>query len=561
MKIIFSINQFIYIFKLKIDLYGTYVCIQILKIDLYPFDLRDFIMKVSVTKPRVKREIKELTLLFEISQILDSSIDLHQVIGPVLETISKNANILRGAITLFNRESGETYIESAIGLTKDQKRKGKYKLGEGITGRVVETGKPLVVPRISEEPHFLDKTGARKELNWRDISFICVPIKLGNKVMGTLSVDKPFTDGTSLDDDVRLLSIIGSMISQAANLRQSVMEEKRRLLEENIRLHEELKDRFKPENIIGNSHAMQEVYTLIAQVCKSETTVLLRGESGTGKELVAHAIHYNNPRANKPFIKVNCAALPETIIESELFGHEKGAFTGAISMRKGRFELAHGGAIFLDEIGDLSPSTQIKLLRVLQEKEFERVGGITTIRSDVRIIAATNRNLEQLIRENRFREDLYYRLNVFPIHVPPLRERKTDILLLADYFVEKYSMENQKDIRRISTPAIDMMMCYHWPGNVRELENCIERAVLLSIDGVIHGHHLPPTLQTAEASGTTPRGPLKNALENLEREMIQDSLKSSRGNMIRTARMLGITERIIGLRVKKYKIDPRRFHT
>jgi Nif-specific regulatory protein len=305
---------------------------------------------------------------------------------------------------------------------------------------------------------------------------------------------------------------------------------------------------------------MQDVYALIAQVAKSDTTVLIRGESGTGKELVAHAIHYNSSRAERPFIKVNCAALPETVIESELFGHEKGAFTGAVSQRKGRFELAHSGTLFLDEIGDLTPSTQIKLLRVLQEKEFERVGGTATIKSDVRILAATNRDLEQLIESGIFRQDLYYRLNVFPIHLPPLRSRKTDTLLLADYFVEKYSRMNHKNIRRISNPAIDMMMDYHWPGNVRELENCLERAVLMSGDDVIHGHHLPPTLQTAEESGTTPKSTLTGTIESVEREMIQEALKSARGNMAKAARALGISERIMGLRVRKYGIDPMRFH-
>jgi Nif-specific regulatory protein len=349
------------------------------------------------------------------------------------------------------------------------------------------------------------------------------------------------------------------MVAQAVRLRRSAQDERQRLMEENSRLQEELKDRFRPNNIIGNSKVMQSVYEQIAQVSKSDTTVLIRGESGTGKELVAHAIHYNSLRATRPFIKVNCAALPETIIESELFGHEKGAFTGALARRPGRFELAAGGTIFLDEVGDFSPATQIKLLRVLQEREFERVGGTETIKANVRIIAATNRNLEDLIVKGRFRQDLYYRLNVFPIHLPPLRERKSDILLLTDHFVEKYSRTNKKNVRRISTPAIDMLACYHWPGNVRELENCIERAVLLSKDDVIHGHHLPPTLQTAEASGTQFTGTLQATLDNLERELIVEALKAHNGNKTKAARALGTTERLLGLRVNKHQISPRRF--
>ena len=512
-------------------------------------------------KPEFRREIRELSLLFEISQTLDQSIDLREVVYPVLELIAEHTGMVRGTLTLLNRETNEIIIEAALGLSERQIKKGRYKIGEGVTGKVIQTAKPAVVPRISQEPFFLDRTGARKELSKEDISFICVPIKIGNTAIGALSADRLFDENVSSKEDVRLLSIIASMIAQAVRLRRAAQEEREQLLDENIRLRKELRDRFHPSNIIGNSNAIQEVYDLIAQVSKSETTVLIQGESGTGKELVAHAIHYNSDRGSKSFVKVNCAALPETVIESELFGHEKGAFTGAVSARKGRFELAHGGTLFLDEIGDLSPSTQIKLLRVLQEKEFERVGGTKTVKTDVRVIAATHRDLNELISKGEFREDLYYRINIFPIHVPPLRERQSDILLLADFFVERYSKANNKNIRRISTPAIDMLSAYHWPGNVRELENCIERAVLLSRDGVIHGHHLPPTLQTAEASGTVHTGTLEEALEEVERDLILDALKSSRGNQAQAARSLRISERKMGLRIDKYQIDPSRFKT
>jgi Nif-specific regulatory protein len=502
-----------------------------------------------------------LQLLFEISQSLDGSMDLREVVGPVLDAIAKHTGMVRGTITLLDRQTGELLIESAHGLSPGQRERGRYKKGEGVTGKVVETGRPMVIPRISDEPLFLDRTRARRKLERENISFICVPIKMGNETIGALSVDRLFADTVSLDKDVHLLSIIASMIAQAVKLRQSAMEERRRLEDENLRLQNELKDRFRPTNIIGHSSAMQEVYDLIAQVAKSEATVLIRGESGVGKELVASAIHYNSLRANRPFIKVNCAALPEGVIESELFGHEKGAFTGAVSQRKGRFELAHGGTIFLDEVGDLSLHMQVKLLRVLQEKEFERVGGTETHQVDVRIIAATNRNLEESLENWEFRQDLYYRLNVFPIHIPPLRQRRADILELADHFVEKASQANGKHVRRISTPAIDMLTSYHWPGNVRELENCIERAVLLSNDDVLHGHHLPPTLQTAEASGTVVEDNLDDALDRLEREMIVEALKHARGNMAKAAKALGITERVMGLRVKKHDIDFRQFRT
>jgi Nif-specific regulatory protein len=304
---------------------------------------------------------------------------------------------------------------------------------------------------------------------------------------------------------------------------------------------------------------MTEVFQMIERIAHTDITVLIRGESGTGKELVANAIHFNSPRASKPFLKLNCAALPDTLIESELFGHEKGAFTGATEQRMGRFERADGGTLFLDEIGTLSLTAQAKLLRVLQEWEFERIGGNRTLRVDIRIITATSKDLEKSIEEGTFREDLYYRLNVFPIFMPPLRERKTDILLLADYFVDKFNRKHQKDVRRISTPAIDMLMQYHWPGNVRELENCIERAVLLCIDRVIHSYHLPPTLQTGEQSGTVPLLSFEEAMENFEKELIIDALKNSGGNMAEAARLLKTTERVVSYSVKKLRIHPKSY--
>ncbi|MCJ7773466.1 MAG: sigma-54 dependent transcriptional regulator, partial [Desulfobacterales bacterium] len=284
-------------------------------------------------------------------------------------------------------------------------------------------------------------------------------------------------------------------------------------------------------------------------------TVLIRGESGTGKELVASSIHYNSLRAKQAFVKVNCAALPTNLIESELFGHEKGAFTGAIKQRQGKFELANKGTIFLDEIGSIDMDVQVKLLRVLQEKEFERVGGHLTIKSDVRIITATNKNLELAVEEEVFRGNLYYRLNVFPIYIPPLRERKTDVLLLADYFLEKYSLENNKNIKRFSTPAIDMLMSYHWPGNVRELENCIERAVLLCEEGVIHSYHLPPTLQTGTESNTLPSQSLEESIANIEKEMIIDALKNTRGNISLASEMLNTTVRRFSYKAEKYGVS------
>lgn len=506
------------------------------------------------TQESVRSDVRELSLLFQISRILDESLDLREVVGPVLEALKERLGVSIGVLSLLNRETGEISIEAALGLSEPQRERGRYKIGEGIIGRVIENGQPVLVPNVANEPQFLNRTGAMESGQAAEESFTCVPIKLGNQIVGALATGR-LADPTASEDIVRLLSIVASMIAQAVKLRQAAEEQRQRLAAENDRLRGELKSRFRPANIIGNSEGMNAVYHLIEQVAGSEATVLIRGETGTGKDLVAHSIHYNSPRYEGPFVKVNCAALPESVIESELFGHERGAFTGAVTSRKGRFELAHGGTIFLDEIGDLAPHVQVKLLRVLQEREFERVGGVTTIRCDVRVIAASNRNLEQLLDKELFRADLYYRLAVFPVHIPPLRERKSDIMQLADHFVERYGG------RRISTPAIDMLMSYHWPGNVRELENCIERAALLSSDQVIHGHHLPPSLQTADATGTEPGGALRLMVGQVERELIVEALKWARGNLAAAGRRLGTTERIMGLRVRKYLIDPARFRT
>ncbi|HWX43099.1 MAG TPA: sigma 54-interacting transcriptional regulator, partial [Blastocatellia bacterium] len=381
------------------------------------------------------------------------------------------------------------------------------------------------------------------------------------KTVGALGIDLKFKKERNFEPTVKFLRVVGSMIAQALKVHGLVEAERQRLLDENTQLRQELKQRYDFSNIIGNSGPMRLVYEQVAQVAHTNTTVLIRGESGTGKELIAHAIHYNSLRAKKPFIKVSCAALPETLIESELFGYEKGAFTGAQNRKKGRFEMAEGGTLFLDEIGDLNLSTQVKLLRVLQEREFERLGGTETIKVNVRLIAATNKDLEKAISAAAFREDLYYRLNVFTIFVPPLRERKPDVLLLADFFLEKYALEHMKNIKRISTPAIDMLMAYHWPGNVRELENTIERAMLICDGNVIHGHHLPPTLQTAEASGTVMSVTLTEAVDAYEKDLIMDALKSTRGNRAKAARLLNSTERIINYKVQKFSIDCSRFRS
>jgi Nif-specific regulatory protein len=502
-------------------------------------------------------EALELATLFDVSQVLGGTGTLRDSLSTGLQILAHYHGVPRSAVTLMDEGTDELYIEASYGLDA-RGQQARYQLGEGITGRVVATATPIVVPDVSREPRFLHRTAHRN--NSAGItSFLCVPIVLDHRPVGALSIDLPWHPHRDLDRVLKYLHVVSSLIALALKTTRPIDAERASLREENLQLKQELQERYDFSRLLGTSAEMRDVYGQIAQVATASTTVLIRGESGTGKELIAHALHYNSARARGPFIKVNCAALPETLIESELFGHERGAFTGALARRKGRFELAAGGTLFLDEIGELTPSTQVKLLRVLQEREFERLGGTVTLEADVRVIAATNRDLERAIAERAFREDLYYRLNVFPIFVPPLRERKPDILLLADHFVGKFAKAHRKVVKRITSPAIDMLMSYHWPGNVRELENIIERAVVVCEGPVIHGRHLPPTLQTAEASGTAPPGSLAGQSAALERDLIQDALKSTGGNQARAARQLHTTERILRYKVRKLGIDPRRF--
>ncbi|MHC4561233.1 MAG: sigma 54-interacting transcriptional regulator [Planctomycetota bacterium] len=506
-----------------------------------------------------RRYAHELDALYRIAEILAAGRGQQRsVLTEVLDVLERDIGMRRGTIVLLSPDGRELTIEVAHNLLGRNRQDVRYSTNEGIVGRVVQSGQPAVVERASQEPLFVDHLH-RLDRATEEISYICVPIAIGNQVVGALSADRPYDPNASLDEDVRVLSIVAGMIANDVKARQALAAEREALAEENLRLRSQLEGKFRPENIIGNSNAMREVYHAILQVGPSDTTVLIRGESGTGKELVAHAIHYSSPRAQGPFIKVNCAALSEGLLESELFGHEKGAFTGATETRKGRIEEAEGGTLFLDEIGEFSLTIQVKLLRVLQEREYERVGSSRTLKANVRIITATSSDLEQAVANGAFRQDLYYRVNVFPVFLPPLRDRKDDLLLLADHFVERHAKSMNRDVRRISTPAINMMVAYHWPGNVRELENCIERAVLLSTDGVIHGHHLPPTLQTSDASDTVGEGSLEDRVALFERDIIVDALKRAGGNMASASRDLKTTPRILRYRVKQLNIDPKRY--
>jgi len=513
----------------------------------------------AITKFNYK--IVELSTLYEIARRLGSSVDPKVTLSSILEILSESMGMSRGTLTLLDPETKQLYIEFAHGLTPEEKSRGIYRVGEGITGKVVETGEPIIVPDIGKEPLFLNRTRSRGDIKRENISFICVPVKVKGDTIGVVSVDRLFTDqSVSLDEDVRILTIIASLIGQAITTAKMVELEKKNLLKEKLTLQRELKSPYRFANIVFVSDKMRDILDAAWRVSQSKANVLLRGESGTGKELIARTIHYHSKRCDKSFISVNCAAIPDNLIESDLFGHVKGAFTGAVTEKKGRFEMADGGTLFLDEIGDIPPPMQVKLLRVLQERRFERVGSSKSITVDVRIIAATNRNLEEAVKEGKFREDLYYRLNVVPVRIPSLRERKEDIPPLVGHFLQLYNEENGRNVK-ISNEALDTLLMYDWPGNVRELENCIERMIVMAKNDLIMTEDVPITVDTNFMDDSSDVSDLygqaktlDHTIENMERERILEALKRSGYVQAKAARQLGITSRQIGYKIKKYGI-------
>jgi Nif-specific regulatory protein len=423
-------------------------------------------------------------------------------------------------------------------------------------GAIMDSGESLVVERISEEDRFLDRLGVYDP----ELPFVGVPIAIGDKTAGVLAAQPSDSQGL-LDRNRRLLEMVANLIGQSVRLAKKVEDEQLALKSERDSLRRKVKGEHGFSNMVGHTRNMQLVFEQVRQVAKWNTTVLVRGESGTGKELIANAIHYNSPRANGPFIKLNCAALPDNLLESELFGHEKGAFTGAVSQRKGRFEQAHGGTIFLDEIGEISPAFQAKLLRVLQEGEFERVGGVKTQVVDVRVVAATNKDLEAEVQDGNFREDLYYRLNVMPIKTPPLRERREDISDLSRFLVSKIAKNQGRELQ-IDDGAIGLLMRYDWPGNVRELENCLERAAVMSEAGIIDKHAINLTGLDSTPQAAAPNFPAAAKVDiddpDLdERERVIAALEQAGWVQAKAARLLGMTPRQIGYRIQTLNIKVR----
>ena len=546
-------------------------------------------------KVRVSKNNIQLVTVYEVSKILNSSLDLHKTMRSVLNVLSSHLQMLRGMVALV-QDDGDLQVIAATGMEREEIAHGRFKPGEGVMGNILKAGVPAVVPDISKEALFLNRTGSRKSGSKTVISFVGVPIKAGRESIGVLSFDREAGDEDnerSFGNDVQFLTMVANLIGQTVRLHQKVAEDRANLLQEKFRLQSELHNKYSLDNVIGQSKIMQSVFAEVHQVAPSKSTVLLRGESGTGKEAIARAIHFLSPRKDKPFIKVNCAALSETLLESELFGHERGSFTGASQERKGRFEMAHGGTLFLDEIGDVSPAFQTRLLRVLQEREFERVGGSKTIKVDVRLVAATNRNLEEAVAKGEFREDLYYRINVVAIFLPPLRDRREDIPLLAEYFLQQSNEESGKNLK-FSSEVMQVLCNCRWPGNVRELGNCIERIAAMTKGNLIrrkdmlcdsdrcfssvmwqqHSKHgvIPiasvsaPAETAARETSTGYPAPAPAAADEAEDEhgspqkhQLIEALEKCGWVQAKAARLLGITPRQIGYAILKYGIDVKRY--
>ncbi len=520
-------------------------------------------MNVSLAKPaaspsRAELYDKQLQALARVSRTLSRVQQIEEILAQILAVLHNDLDLHHGLVSICDPERDSLQI-GAVHTDSESVARAcanvRYRTGEGVIGNIFKHGNCVVLGRIAGEPRFLD----RLALYDLELPFIGVPIKTheGNTI-GVLTA-QPQRRDELLAERARFMEIVANLLAQTVRLVVN-LEDSRELADERDELRREVRGKYGFENmVVGHTPSMRRVFDQVRRVGKWDSTVLVLGESGTGKELIASAIHYNSPRAHQPFVRLNCAALPETLLESELFGHEKGAFTGAVKQRKGRFEQADGGTLFLDEIGEISPMFQAKLLRVLQEGEFERGGGYQTVRVNGRSVAATSRDLESEVDKGKFREDLYYRLNVMAIRIPPLRERSADIPELAEFLLAKIGRQQGRALS-ISDGAIRLLMNHRWPGNVRELENCLERSAIMSEDGVIGSdvvslgggfdHDAPPLAAVAGID-------LADAALD-DRERVIAALEQAGWVQAKAARLLGMTPRQIAYRIQTLNIHMRK---
>jgi len=532
--------------------------------------------------PHDQRSHVELITVYEICRILCGTLDIEHSFRAALTTLAAQMYLSRAMIVLPDEDQDCLVVRGSVGLTAEQERRGRWHVGEGVIGKVYAVGMPMVVPDVSEAPEFIDRTGAFGAVDGQMTAFVVVPLKAEHTVVGVLAAQRAVHGSERLSDDQRILTMVAALLGQALQVHQVVHSEHQRLQQETTRLrkalHKAAPSPCQLQDVIGNAPPMQRVFAEVHQAAPSRATVLIRGESGTGKEAIARSVHALSPRKDAPFIKVNCAALTESLLESELFGHERGAFTGALGDRKGRFELAHGGSLFLDEIGDISPAFQAKLLRVLQEREFERVGGTKAVKVDVRLICATNRDLETMVRRGEYRADLYYRINVIAIFVPPLRDRREDIPTLIEHFIGRYNADNQRRLR-VTPEAMRVLTSCQWPGNVRELENCIERAATMAHGDTLRAsdiaceqnrcltktlHHFEvatvapdEALSTEDATLDEPL-PTPQGAPSGERERLIWAMEHCGWVQAKAARLLKVSARQLAYALQKHQIEVRK---
>ncbi|MGE4318990.1 MAG: nif-specific transcriptional activator NifA [Deferribacterales bacterium] len=515
-----------------------------------------------------------LNTIYEISVVLNSSANRRHALSGALKLMQDTLSMERAFILLQDSHSQRLVIEATIGIAEPDYSVISYACDEGVVGKVFRLGVPILIPDIHKEPLFLNKL-KRPETGER-VSFIAVPVNYQGKTYGVLAVDKVVSKMISITTDVEVLKMIANMIASFLNridyfesAISAVAEERNQFEAEKLSMLNELKEKFSFKELVGKGKLMQTVYEKINMVTQSSSSVLIRGESGTGKEVVAKTIHYNSSRSDKPFVAVNCAAIPSEFIESELFGYSRGAFSGDSSERKGKFELSEGGTIFLDEVGDMPLDAQSKLLRVLQDKMVDKLGSDKPVKVDVRILAATNKNLEEAVRLGRFRLDLYYRLNVFTIDLPPLRKRKEDIPELCEHILKKLSKAYDKKFV-LDPQAVSSIMHCQFPGNIRELENCMERAALSAGSGTIKAEHfacaagemcLSKSLcgqQDESDYKITAPAPQAPAELMSDKERLLDALQKAGWVQAKAARMLNMTVRQINYRIQKYNISVKK---
>jgi Nif-specific regulatory protein len=504
--------------------------------------------------------------LHDIGQILALATDLSKAFNSVLQILRSHLGLENGTVSLFDPVTGEVFIEAAPEMPDEERILGRMRPGEGIIGRVFHNGLPVAIPDLSTEPAFLNRTGSWKDFQADPRAFYAVPLREVRSTLGVLTAERRWSEGPfTFDGDLRVLTTVASMLATRVRLHRAENPLARARADAPPLLPG--RDRFR--SAVGESAAWRHVLDVVDRVAQSRATVLLRGESGTGKEVVARAIHDDGPRAERPFVAVNCAALPETLLESELFGHERGAFTGAAAARPGRFELADGGTLFLDEVGELPLSAQVKLLRAIQERQFERIGGRRTVTVDVRLVAATNRDLEEAVRRGEFRLDLYHRLQVVEIVLPPLRQRRDDVPVLVDYLLADLEREHGRRLA-FSREAMAMLARYDWPGNVRQLRNVLERLTVSHGNGPVSTDDLdwlqearpiscgpaPSTVRAPVGEAETPdaAGPAES-----ERERVLRALERAGHVQARAARLLGLSVRQLRYRIAKFDIQVERF--